>query len=119
MADSQDDVLLALATGKRRSELHALTKNVSWLNGGMRFVEVSEHPDLVGKTQVTTRGVSLFKSVTLNALENADGQDALLCPVRMLEVYLDRTKQFRSHDQQRLIIPYTDHPSQLSSLGDS
>ena len=39
-------------------------------------------------------------------LEGADGQDALLCPVRTLEVYLDRTKQFRSPDQQKLIIPY-------------
>ena len=56
---------------------------------------------------MTSRGVSSFKSVTLNALEDADGQDALLCPVRTLEVYLDRTKPFRSPDKQKLIIPYS------------
>ena len=63
-------------------------------------------PRFVGKPQVTTRGAGSFKLITLNALEDAEGQDALLCPVRTLEAYLDRTKQFRSPDKQKLNIPY-------------
>ena len=58
--------LLALATGKRRSELRALTKNVAWLNGERRLVELSILPDFVGKTQMTTRGVGSSKSVTFS-----------------------------------------------------
>ena len=98
--------LLALATGRRRSELHALTRNVSWVNGESREVQLSIHPDFVGKTHLTSKGPGSFRSVSVKALQEADGQDLLLCPVRTLEAYLDRSKHYRSPDQHKLIIPY-------------
>ena len=98
--------LLALATGRRRSELHALTQNVRWVNGESKAVELSIHPDFVGKTHLTSKGPGSFRSVSLKALQEADGQDLLLCPVRTLEAYLDRSKHYRSPGQQKLIIPY-------------
>ena len=98
--------LLALATGRRRSELHALTQNVRWVNGESKEVELSIHLDFVGKTHLTSKGPGSFRSVSLKALQEADGQDLLLCPVRTLEAYLDRSKHYRSPGQHKLIIPY-------------
>ena len=78
---------MALATGRRRSELHALTQNVRWVKGKSKEVELSIHPDFVGKTHLTSKGPGSFRSVSLKALQEADGQDLLLCPARTLEAY--------------------------------
>ena len=71
-----------------------------------REVELSIHPHFVGKTHLTSKGPGSFISVSLKALQEADGQDLLLCPVRTLEAYLDRSKHYRSPGQHKLIIPY-------------
>ena len=46
--------LLALATGKRRGELHALSKDVRWLGGAVRTVEISPEPEFLSKTHMKT-----------------------------------------------------------------
>ena len=89
-----------MVDAKYENKLHALTKNVRWLIGEKKSVELSI---LCSKTQMTTKGVGSLKLITFNALEGAEGHGAFLCPARTLEAYLDRTKQFRSPDQQKLI----------------
>ena len=58
--------LLALATGKRRSELHALTQDVKWIRGDTTAMELTPHPDFVGKTHVATKALGTFKAKWLN-----------------------------------------------------
>ena len=74
------------------------------MNGENRAVELSIHPDFMGKTHLTSKGPGSFRSVSRKALQEADGQD--LFHVLTLEAYLDRTKHYRSPGQQKLIIPY-------------
>ena len=57
---------------------------------------------------VATNGLGTFPSLVMRALtaDQGDPQATLLCHVRTLEVYLQRTQSIRSQDQKRLIIPY-------------
>ena len=102
--------LLALASGKRRGEIHALDCNVKWVKGEDRAVDLSPSPDFLSKTHIKTGGVGALKTFRLQSLDNLvasdDTTERLLCPVRTLKYYLDRTKVFRSKEQTRLIIPF-------------
>ena len=102
--------LLALATGKRRSELHALAKDVRWLNGAVRAVEISPVPEFLSKTHVKTNGIGALRPLTISSLDEAveseDNEERLFCAVRTLEVYLSRSDQYRSPEQKRLFISY-------------
>ena len=48
--------LLALATGKRRGKLHALAKDVRWLSGAVRAVEILPVPEFLSKIWRQTAG---------------------------------------------------------------
>ena len=103
--------LLALATGKRRSELHALTQDVEWISqGDSRSVVLHPDPAFVRKTQLSSRGLGALRSFSVQAIDSASlpltEEDKLLCPVRTLSFYLDIVKEFRSPAQKRLIISY-------------
>ena len=103
--------LLALATGKRRSELHALTQDVEWISQGeSRSVVLHPDPAFVSKTQLSSRGLGALRPFSVQAIDSASlsltEEDKLLCPVRTLLFYLDRVKEFRSPAQKRLIISY-------------
>ena len=65
--------LLALATGKRRSEIHALSKDVRWLNGDVRSVEISPVPEFLSKTHMITNGLGALKPITLSSLDEVSG----------------------------------------------
>ena len=103
--------LLALARGKRRSKIHALSRDVRWLSGDVRMVEISPVPSFMSKTHVSTNGLGALRPITLSALPESqekgvgDG-DQLLCPVRTLEAYMNRSSEYRSADQKRLTISY-------------
>ena len=60
--------LLALATGKRRSEIHALFRDVRWLSGNDHRVEISPVPSFMIKTHVSTNGLGALRPITLSAL---------------------------------------------------
>ena len=88
--------LIALASGKRRSEIHALDGGrVSWKEDGSS-VKLRVIPSFLAKTQLAS---SPPLSFTIPALAPSLGpgldQDALLCPVRVLRCYMDRTKKIR------------------------
>lgn len=95
--------LIALASGRRRSEIHALSAT----SGSVKFsADVSSvvlhfYPGFLAKNQIpSVAGVP----IEIPALSGS-GTDSLLCPVRALRIYMRRTKSFRK-DRKRLFISY-------------
>ena len=84
--------LLALASAKRIGELHALSYRVSHTRdwGEVSFAFVT---GFVAKTQDPSSLAPRFEGFTVPALTNArkNRNGRLLCPVRAVKVYLDRT----------------------------
>ena len=84
--------LLALASAKRIGELHALSYRVSHTRdwGEVSFAFVT---GFVAKTQDPSSLAPRFEGFTVPALPNArkNRNGRLLCPVRAVKVYLDRT----------------------------
>ena len=100
--------LVALATGKRRSELHALRKDIlhskHWSS-----ITILPDPQFVAKTQLNSRGGEVLNSVTIKALTKILGDDMQddrsLCAVRAVRYYLKATKDIRKN-RQKLFIAY-------------
>jgi integrase len=90
--------LLALASGKRRSEIHALQVDIQRTEN---WSEISIFPDInfIPKTQLVTEGAAPLKPLTLKALTKIVGpdlqEDRSLCVVRALRYYLKTTKDVR------------------------
>ena len=88
--------LLALASAKRIDELHALSYRVSHTRdwGEVSFAFVT---GFVAKTQDPSSLAPRFEGFTVPALPNArkNRNGRLLCPVRAVKVYLDRTASHR------------------------
>ena len=88
--------LLALASAKRIGELHALSYRVSHTRdwGEVSFAFVT---GFVAKTQDPSSLAPRFEGFTVPALTNArkNRNGRLLCPVRAVKVYLDRTAPHR------------------------
>ena len=92
--------LLALGSGKHRSEIHA------WLYKYIRhqenWSEVSLYPSpsFLSKNQLARDGLASVAPVVIPALaptlDNSLSEDKSLCPVRALRYYLDRTKDLRT-----------------------
>ena len=88
--------LLALASAKRIGELHALLYRVShtrgWTEASFSFV-----PGFVAKTQDPSSLAPRFEGYSVPALPNArnNRNGRLLCPVRAVRCYLDRTAAHR------------------------
>ena len=93
-------LLVALASLKRVGDLHAFSVDESCLEFGPgdSHVILRPRPGYVPKVPTTP-----FRDqvVNLQALpsEEADPALALLCPVRALRLYVDRTRSFRTSDQ--------------------
>ena len=102
--------LLALASGKRRSEIHALNKEVEWLQQGTsRAVRLSPDPTFVSKTHLSSGGIGALKPFVISQVpdtETASDDNSQLCVVRTLECYLHRTEKYRTRNQNRLIISF-------------
>ena len=88
--------LLALGSGKRRSEIHAwLYRNISHQEN---WSKVSLYPfiSFLSKNQLAKDDPSCVAPVVIPALaptlDDSLKQDKSLCPVRALRYYLDRTK---------------------------
>ena len=91
--------LLALGSGKRRSEIHA------WLYRNIRHqenwsqVSLYPSPSFLSKNQLARDGPASVAPVVIPALaptlDKALSDDKSLCPVRALRYYLDRTKDLR------------------------
>ena len=83
--------LLALGSGKRRSEIHA------WLAKNIRHQgDLYPSPSFLSKNQLARDGPASVAPVVIPALaptlDKSLSGDRSLCPVRALRYYLDRTK---------------------------
>ena len=91
--------LLALDSGKRRSEIHAwLYKNIRRQENWNK-VSLYPCPIFLSKNQLGREGPSCVAPVVIPALapslDKSFQEDKSLCPVRALHYYLDRTKDLR------------------------
>ena len=91
--------LLALASGKRRSEIHAWVANKVSNLGRWEKVSLFPSSDFIAKNQLAREGSQSVSPVTIPALttivDRQFKEDRTLCPVRALRYYLDRTKDLR------------------------
>ena len=116
--------LLALASGKRRSEIHAWVANKVSNLGQWEKVTLFPSSDFIAKNKLAREGSQSVSPVTIPALttivDRQFKEDRTLCPVWALRYYLDRTKNLRG-SQSLLFISfkrgYTSdiRPSALSS----
>ena len=93
--------LLALGSGKRRSEIHAwLSKNIRHQSD---WSKVSLYPSssFLSKNQLAKEGPDSVAPVVIPALaptlDKSLKGDRSLCPVRALRYYLDRTSDLRQN----------------------
>ena len=95
--------LLALATGRRRSELHALSVSESCINfaADKSSVTLLTDPVFVAENQLSEKGSGV---IVIPALPNSGPTN--LCPVRTLLKYLDTAFRVRSKDSSRFFVPF-------------
>ena len=91
--------LLALGSGKRRSEIHAWQhKNIRHQSDWSR-VSLFPSPSFLSKNQLAKEGPESVAPVVIPALaptlDRSLKSDRTLCPVRALRYYLDKTSDFR------------------------
>ena len=91
--------LLALASGKRCSEIHAWVANKVSNLGQWEKVALFPPSDFIAKNQLAKEGSQSVSLVTIPALttvvDRQFKEDRTLCLVRALRYYLDRTKDLR------------------------
>jgi integrase len=100
--------LLALATGKHRSELHAMRSDVLH-SKDWGSITVLPDPEFVSKTQLANKGSAVLNVVTIKALTKDLGSDMVedrsLCAVRALRHYLKATETLRQ-GRTALFLPF-------------
>jgi len=85
--------LVALATGARRSEIHALSRHSRDLVFSKKGVSVRTKPQFLAKNQLPDHDPGPFFIKSLEVFTGRDTPDRLLCPVRMLKYYMDFTSK--------------------------
>ena len=95
--------LLALGSGKRRSEIHAWQhKNIRHQSDWSK-VSLYPSPSFLSKNQLAREGPECVAPVVIPALaptlDRSLKSDRSLCPVRALRYYLDRTSNIRQHKE--------------------
>ena len=98
--------LLALASGRRRGELHALdASKISWREN-YSLVKLGVIPSFLSKTQLATAPPLSMQIPALDVSLGTDLEsDAKLCPLRSLRLYLRRTKLLRAN-KKLLFVSY-------------
>ena len=100
--------LLALASGKRRSEIHAWTLDGLLCLGDWDQIQLTPSPSFIAKNQLAKEGIQAVSPVvipTLKTTQNNSNEDILLCPVRALSIYLKLTSELRQ-DKILLFVSY-------------
>ena len=97
--------LVALASGRRGSEIHALSglpQDIAWESDGsisLRFL-----PDFLAKNQLPGDPSPVISIKPLSGFISRSDPDRALCPVRALRRYLRFAKAIRGPLQRRLFI---------------
>ena len=94
--------LLSLASAKRIGEIQALSSNVARRGLDM---SVSFLPEFVAKTESESNPIP--RHFTVRALTDfaAGLEEELLCPVRALETYLQRTRKIKNRPRNLFLAP--------------
>ena len=99
--------LVLLASGRRRSDVGAIdVSRIAFTSDGAMTLYPGR--EFVPKTRAAMEGNVAFSPINIPNLTNYVGReepDALLCPVRAVRIYLDRTRGFRG-DRKKLFISY-------------
>ena len=90
--------LVALASGRRRSEIHALSVSDECFRFAPNLPQVSllTEPGFLSKTQKPGKAPAKIVIKSLAHHVGKDLPDYTLCPVRALKAYKDRTRAMRS-----------------------
>ena len=101
--------LLALGSGKRRSEIHAWQhKNIRYQSDWSK-VSLLPSPSFLSKNQLAREGPESVAPVVIPALaptlDRSLKSDRSLCPVRALRYYLDRTSNIRQ-DKELVFVSF-------------
>ena len=98
-----------MASGKRRSEIHAWVANKVSNLGQWEKVALFPSSDFIAKNQLAREGSQSVSPVTIPALttivDRQFKEDRTLCPVQALRYYLDCTKDLRG-SQSLLFISF-------------
>ena len=95
--------LISLATAKRVGELQALSRRVSFSSSsaGLSYV-----PEFVAKTESAMRPLPRsFEVKSLGDFAAGMPEELLLCPVRSLPAYLDRTSSLVNRPRRLYVSP--------------
>ena len=99
--------LLSLASGSRRGELHALTReSLQTVHGDREGRSMCPDSSFVSKTHLATGGLGALKEIFIPSLNTEEEEGNLLCPVKSLDEYVRRSDQYRSPSQKQLFIPW-------------
>ena len=101
--------LVTLASGQRRSEIHALVRSRVHHQTNWQSVSMQPSRDFLAKNQLASSSVISFQPVVIPSLSKTLGpdleQDKTLCPVRALRYYLSRTESLLK-GREKLFIAY-------------
>ena len=96
--------LIALASGARCGEIHALDVKQIIHEGKWQKVTLKPNPVFLAKNFDYSTGKRNFEGFTIEGLKHRLGEgledDAKLCPIRALRFYLDRTSKSRGENKQ-------------------
>ena len=108
--------LLAVATARRRSELHALTLepgHIRWEPGGVRLIP---HLQFLTKNQSINFSPPDIFVPSLTAFSSV-AEDKWWCPVRALKYYIARTQPMRGDVKQLFITTIQPHrPASVTTI---
>ena len=108
--------LLALASSKHRSKIHAWVANKVANLGQWEKVALFP-PDFIAKNQLAREGSQSVSPMTIPALttgvDRQFKEDRTLCPVQALRHYLDRTKDLRGSRSLLFISSKKRHTSDI------
>ncbi|XP_069109293.1 uncharacterized protein [Argopecten irradians] len=108
--------LLALASGRRRSDIHALSVHSSCLRWARdsSAVTLLTDPAFLAKNQVPGFSPDPIRIPSLTVSVESEENDQLLCPCRALRFYLDKTRGGRG-TRSRLFLPIKQGQQDISS----
>ena len=98
--------LVAFASGKRRSEIHAMTKFIrmgATSADGTKHLNIPIALNFLAKNVKQNASGETLQPVVIPSLDGILGPDlmastdGLLCPVRMVHIYLERAQTFRGN----------------------
>ena len=109
--------LVALASGKRRSEVHALLHSRLRTDKKWTYVSLEPSNRFIAKNQLAKHGNNILQPIILKALGPSLSaelkQDKTLCPVRALRFYLDKTKDMRQGKELLFISHWPSHKTDI------